>query len=86
MKGLRDPSKSLQFFKQKEAGTIPEHILRMYDEAAKHPAGLIARRAEIVNLLFDGNTGGRGFTMNPDKPLFHETKTRYPEGYRANFE
>ena len=86
MECQKDPSKSFQFFKQKEAGTIPEHILRMYDEAAKHPAGLTARKAEIVNGLFDKNAGGTGLTMNPDKILFNETKTRYPEGYRANFE
>ncbi len=65
MKGQKDPGKSLQYFKQKESGTIPEHILRMYDHASNHPAGLTARRAEIANGLFDKNAGGRGFTMNP---------------------
>ena len=81
--GLRNPYKHQMFMQEREEGNVPTHITTMFDNAHKHHDGERARRTEIVNSLFEKKD--KGWIMCLNKPLFHEEKTRYPEGYR-NFE
>lgn len=69
---LRDKQKSQKFHKMLSSGTLPEHIVHMFNvESKKSKEGQRAYQTRLINQLFDKNKDGT-FRVMTDKHEFQE--------------
>lgn len=74
---LRDKQKSQKFHKMLQAGTLPDHIVHMYNqESKKSKDGARAYQTKLINALFSKNSDGT-YRLQTEKHQFEEYRKVY---------
>ena len=74
---VRDKQKAQKFHKMMSQGTLPEHIVHLFNvEAKKSPEGARLAQTRLINSLFQKNEDGT-FTVQTDRHEFQEYRKIY---------